>query len=109
MTRRKYLGLRVTPRRRVFLSAIAAYSDATYKNTAFINAKHENVEPYVSAICNALGLDSGTGNSGRRKSAINFALKSTFIRITKGEQIKAKEDETALELALRATAEQIGE
>lgn len=106
MTAKKYLGLRVTPERHVHLSAIGAYSDAAYNTTTFVNVKHENVDPDIATICNRLALKADS--RGGQNSAVDFALKSTFLWITGGEQIDAKEDETVIEFALRATAERIG-
>lgn len=95
----KYIGMRITNERRKLLQRIAAVTGATYNDTTFANLKREEVEPYIAAICTALGLDPA--NKGSVTSVVNFALKSATV----AGGIEPREGETALVLALRWLAE----
>ena len=104
MPTEQYIGMRITNERRNLLRGIAALTGAPWEDTTFTNLKRAQVEPYIAAICGALQLDpTGQGNV---TSAVDFALKVALIR---GAGIEPKEGETALMLALRVTAEQVGE
>lgn len=102
MPNKKYFGMRITNERRNLLQRIATNTGTAYDDTTFANLKRSEVEPYIAAICAALGLDPT--NWGGTTSAVDFALKSAAV----AGGIEPKEGETALMLALRMTAEQIG-
>ena len=99
----KYIGMRVTPERNRLLKRIAANTGATYDDTSFANLRRTEAEPYIAAICKALGLDPG--NWGGATSAVDFAFKSVAVM---GSGIEPQEGETALMLALRWMAERVG-
>ena len=103
MPTEQYFGMRLTTERRNLLKRIAANTGATYDDTSFANLRRTEAEPYIAAICKALGLDPG--NWGGMTSAVDFALQSTLVLVTGGETVEVKEGETALMLALRWMAE----
>jgi len=102
MPSEEYFGMRLTNERRNLLKRIAANTGAAYDDTTFANLKRSEAEPYIAAICKALGLDPG--NWGGMTSAVDFALKSAAV----AGGIEPMEGETALMLALRWMAAWVG-
>ena len=102
MPTEQYFGMRLTNECRNLLARIAAATGATYDDTSFANLRRAEAEPYIAAICKALGLDPS--DWGGATSAVDFALKSAAV----AGGIEPKEGETALILALRWMAERMG-
>ena len=102
MPSEEYFGMRLTNERRNLLKRIAANTSATYDDTSFANLKRTEAEPYIAAICKALGLDPS--DWGGATSAVDFALKSVAVM---GSGIEPQEGETGLMLALRWMAERV--
>ena len=99
----KYIGMRITSERNRLLHAIATQTGATWEDTTFVNLKRAEAEPYIAAICKALGMDPT--DKGSVTSAVDFALKSAAV----AGGIEPMEGETALMLALRWMAAWVGE